>query len=271
MQLEKKVRRFLKSFLVVCSLICSTLSISAYGISNIESVRPGLPEEGLSGDLQFGIDGKTGNSREETYAASTNVIWRQQDNIFLGLASREYGSTSKITDTNNAFVHARWVHLISPKWAAEAFTQWEQDEFDNLESRSLVGGGGRYVITEKDAIYSLVTGLGAFREREKLDLDTFNEVTYLWRMNSYIAYKHVLNDNVSLISTAYYQPNLDRIDDFRMLLTLGVVVGLTDKLKLNLNYEVTHDSEPAKNLAAVPPIDNKKTNTEYATSLVYNF
>lgn len=258
----------LKSFFAVILLLVST---SLWAISNIESERPGLPEEGWSGHVELGIDGKTGNKREETYTGAAKVTRRQDNDIYLGIVEREYGTTRNIKDTDESFVHGRWIHILNERWAAEGFAQWEEDQFDNLISRSLLGGGGRYIVAEDDKVFSLAVGLGAFREREVLDLGTYEDKTWLWRANSFMVYKHRLNEQLVLSATAYFQPNMSDMGDFRTLLDAALSVKLTDTLDLKIHYKVTHDSEPARNLDATPPIDNHETNTEYKTTLVYNF
>lgn len=258
-------------FKVIQIIVLLTLSIPVWAISNIESERPGLPEEGWSGHVELGIDGKTGNKREETYSAAAKATNRQNNNIYLGIIEREYGTTRNIKDTDDSFIHGRWIHLLNEKWATEGFAQWEEDEFDNLISRSLVGGGARYVVAADEKIFSLSVGLGGFREREVLNLGTYKEKTWLWRINSFAVYKHRLNNQIVISATAYFQPSTDDFGDFRSLMDAALSVKLTDTLDLKIHYKVTHDSEPAKNLDADPPIDNHETNTEYKTTLVYNF
>lgn len=254
------------------ALLSSLFILSpAWAISNIASQNPGLPEEGLSGLLLVGLDGKTGNQKEQDFQASAKLIWRESNDIFLGIAERNYGKTRELKDTDDAFLHGRWTHLLTPAWAAETFTQWEENEFNNLNSRVLFGGGGRYFVAEEKNTYSLSVGLGGFREKEKLDLQTYQETTRTWRINTFYAYQHQVNPQVLVASTAYFQPEVDNWEDLRILFDLALTVKLTETLDLQVAYEVSHDSEPAQNFEASPPINNHKTNTEYSTSLIYNF
>jgi hypothetical protein len=244
---------------------------SAWAISNIENERLSLPENGLSGKINLSLDGKTGNQEERNNEASAKLIYRVDADIFLALVEKEYGSKHFNKDTDNSFLHLRWTHLLNDMWAAEAFTQREQDQFDNLTSRTLLGGGGRYLALHQKDSYSLVFGLGAFHENEKLNLITYQETNQLWRINSYYTYKYRINDNVMLVNTTYYQPSTRDWSDFRVLFETGLHIKLIKDLEISLNYKLTHDSQPAKNLTATPPIDNFKTNTEYKTSLSYSF
>jgi putative salt-induced outer membrane protein YdiY len=256
---------------VLFSLTALAFCLQANAISNIESSRPGLPKEGWSGHLEFGFDAETGNKSEEDYRAYAKAVSRHGDNIYLGILQRDYGTTRGIKDTDDGFVHARWVHLLNEKWATEGFIQWEESVFDNLTSRSLIGSNLRYVIAEDDDVFSLSVGLGGFYEREVLDLDTYEQKSNLWRMNSFAVYKHNLNDHVGISATLYYQPSTQNFMDYRSYMTSSLLVKLTSTLDLKLQYQTNRDSMPAKNLEATPPIDNHKVNSRYQTSLVYRF
>ena len=247
------------------------ISTQALAISNIESERPGMPDEGWTGHVELGLDGKTGNSREQTYSGAAKVTNRQDKNIYLGIVERAYGTTHDIKNTDETFVHTRWTHLLNTRWATEGFAQWEKNEFDNLISRSLSGGGGRYVVAQDDKVFSLSVGMGAFREREELDLGTYRETNWAWRLNTYTVYKHRLNDQIVISAIAYYQPSTSDFGDYRALMDAALSVKLTDRLDLKIHYNVKYDSQPVRNPDAIPPIDNYKTNTAYNTSLVYNF
>lgn len=252
-----------------CSMLL--LATSASAISNIESERPNLPEQGLDASVKLGLDGKTGNDEEKDYAASAKLVYRRNDEILLFIVDQEYGSTRNIKDTDNAFLHGRWTHIITPLWSAEAFAQWEQDEFDNLKSRVLLGGGGRYLLWQKQDVYSFTLGLGAFHEEETQDLVSYQQTDSFWRMNAFYTYKYQMNKMVSFINTTYIQPRIGDSSDLRALSDFGLKVGITDSLAITIAYKVTYDSEPAQNFDIDPPIDNYKTNTEYQTSLQYTF
>lgn len=254
---------------VVCGLLLQVPA--SWAISNIENERPSLPEQGFSGSVKIGLNGKTGNQEEESNKGGAKIIYRLDDEIFMAILEREYGTKSDIKNTDNSFAHTRWVHLLNDRWATEAFAQWEEDEFDNLTSRVLLGGGGRYLLAKQENVYSLALGLGAFHEEEKQNLISYQETNRLWRINTYYSFKYQLNTQVTLVNTTYAQPSADDLGDLRVLFDFGLNVKLTNSLALKVNYKLTHDSEPAQNLAITPPIDNYKTNTQYETALSYNF
>jgi len=261
------------NYVARAAVLASAMSLAAesLAIANIEDQRPGPPREGFSGRVEFSLAGKTGDKQEKDYAGATKLNFRESDDILLFIGSAEYGSSRNQKDTDEAFAHLRWMHLFGERFASEVFTQWEEDEFSNLASRVLAGGGGRWVVAAEADTYSLALGLGGFREIEKLDLQTYEEESRVWRLNSYCTWAHVLNDKTSIASTTYLQPNAEDFDDLRVLFTFHLRVKMTEKLALKLNYQAKYDSQPAQNLAALPAIDNDRVNTEYTTSLEYSF
>lgn len=246
-------------------------SVPAFSITNIENARPGPPPEGWSGNLELGFSGKSGNQKEANYHTAGKITWRSGQNTAFAIAERAYGKTSGVKDTDETFTHIRWVHAYTPTLAGEAFVQWQQNAFNNLESRSLVGAGGRFHLVNQPDVLSLSLGLGAFREKEELDLGIYEEVNWAWRANTYLAYRHQINEQLRLVNTLYYQPNADDFADYRVLFDVGFLVAISERLSIALNYSLNHNSEPAVNLEADPPINKHKTNSQYSTSITYSF
>ncbi|MDX1694189.1 MAG: DUF481 domain-containing protein, partial [Ketobacteraceae bacterium] len=229
-----------------------------------------LPE-GVSGQVAFQFDGKSGNSEEEDYALSGRLNLKKASDLWFLIASREYDKANGVKDEDKSFVHGRWVHRYNPVWAGEAFVQYQQNEFTRLLSRYLAGGGVRYTAIDDNDDLNLALGAGAFYVKEEEDLSTFETQKDYLRFNSYISYKQQINDHVSIISTAYYQPRASEFDDFNILWNTSLFTQLSDRLKLQLALNVTHDSEPPENPDAEPPVDVDQTDAEYSVSIVYEF
>lgn len=248
-----------------------TASLPALCITNIENSRPGPPAEGWSGEVELGLSGKSGNQKESDYRVAGKLTWHSGPNTVFAIADRDYGKTLGIKDSDDTFAHMRGIHAFSESFAGEAFIQWQQNEFDNLESRSLMGAGGRFDLIHQPEVITFSLGLGGFREREELDLGTYKEINWAWRVNTYTAYRHQINPQVRLVNVIYYQPNVDELKDYRILFDFGFLVAISKSLSLALNYSLSHNSEPAINLQANPPINKHETNSQYSTSITYRF
>lgn len=242
-----------------------------WAISNVEADKPRLPGEGFSGALGLSAEGKKGNQEKQAFSASGRLNYRQEDTLILFLLAQDYGSKNKQRDDRSQFAHLRWTNLLTEKLASEVFAQWETEEFDYLKSRRLEGAGLRYFVGYKPDAYLCALGLGAFKEREVNDLITYIDEQNMWRMNAYYSLKLQINNQLSLVNTIYAQPNLDDFGDYRVLFDLSLNSKVTEHLAFNLAYRMRHDSQPAQNLAATPPIINHASNFEYKSGLTYSF
>lgn len=244
---------------------------SAYAISNIESQRPGPPPEGWSGNLEFSASGKSGDVDEDRYGLGGRLTFQRQRNTIFGVLSAAEAKTQGVKSADESFAHLRWINQRTERVAVESFVQFQQNEFSNLLARYLAGGGGRFRLLSKTDQYTLYLGLGAFHEWEETDLGTFTDKHRVWRASQYISYQQQLNEQVNWFATAYFQPAFGDADNHRALLDTGLLVRLNGSLSLRLAYNLRHNSEPPRNLLANPVIDREKTNTQYTTSLRYEF
>ena len=91
---------------------------------------------------------------------------------------------------------------MSLHWASEIFTQHQENPFQRLNYRKLIGAGARLTVlnTPTEAIY---TGIGSFRAKEKNDLGTTEGIERYWSANLYLVYKRELNENVRFLNTFY--------------------------------------------------------------------
>lgn len=244
---------------------------TAHAIINIASKQVGLPEQGWSGEVSVALEGKTGNTHEKDYAGAARVNWRQADDILVFIGGREYGSVNDVIDDDESFAHLRWIHVLNSQWATEVFAQWQENRFSNTELRELMGGGMRYDFFPTGEDVKLAAGLGAFREKEKLDLISREETSYTTRANAYIAYEQAFNERVKLTNVLYYQPAINEFSDFRLHNDLALTVKMTERLALSWRHLTNHDSDPATNYDLSPSLKLEETNTTYLTSFVYTF
>lgn len=257
-----------KLFTLLLLLLVQNL---AHAISNIERERPAPPPEGWSGQVELSANGRTGNVREDRYGTSGRLVFKAEENTYFAILRRARATTRQIKTVDEAFAHARWIHQRSEEFALESFVQWQENEFDNLLSRSLIGGGGRWRIFAEPDQYNFALGMGLFREWERTDLGSFTEREQRYRLNTYWSYTHQFNEQTSWFNTVYLQPDLGDLDDYRILFDAGLSVRILGNLNLRLAYNLKYDSDPPRNLDAVPPVNLRSTNTQYTTSFVYQF
>lgn len=260
-----------KAFLKILPLIALSAPAVCDAITNIEDARVAPPKNGWSGLLEISADGSNGNTNKEEYGAAAKLTYKQAKNTGLLILSKSYGKTEEVKNEDNQFYHIRWMHSLSTSLSSELFAQYQDDEFTRLTSRVLLGGGARFQLISIPDRQMVTAGLGAFRIKEKYDLQTYEDVDLYWRYNAYLTFKQKLNGNVSFASTTYYQPRTDNHSDYRILLDASITTKMTEALALKIKYSLRHDSEPAENPDADPAILLDKTDTDYSVSLNYSF
>ncbi len=238
-----------------------------YAIVNTEDLRLQEPEPGFSGNFATAIAGQTGNTEKSAASIGTRLTWHHKPVTNFIVFNYDYGKTGGVRDTNKGFLHARHVRDVTDRRAWETFAQAQKDEFTRLTYRGLLGGGARFVVYRPaDGRLALITGIGAFYSREKLDEragTTDAGIDTLVRGNFYFVVKYRLNDTVSLGSTTYYQPATSDFGDFRALEQAALHVGLTDRLDLKISLDIAHDSRPPQLV--------EKTDVTYRTGIEYRF
>ena len=251
---------------LTASVLLLALSFPAAAIVNVEDMRPGQPKTGVSGNLDLSISGKNGNTDKQETGIGGRIQRHHDGKTSFLVISYDYGKNNDIRNTNKTFIHGRHIHQLQPKLAWEFFEQAEKNEFTRLSLRWLIGGGLRLTVAEQAERVSLYLGIGAFYSRERLKNKigfTDNGVETFNRGNFYLSYKHKINDQLSIISTTYYQPRLGRTEDYRALEQAGVAVKMTERLSLKLSLDIAHDSRPPQTV--------KKTDSAYKTALSYRF
>ncbi|MDT8385278.1 MAG: DUF481 domain-containing protein [Gammaproteobacteria bacterium] len=247
-------------------LLIASFAFDANAIVNVEAMRVGPPADGLSGHLDLSLNGNSGNTDKQAIGLDARLQWQQDRMTDFMVLSYDYAESSSVRDTNKTFVHARHVVQFRPRRAWETFAQMEENEFARLAFRGLLGGGLRFTLAERAERLGLYLGAGAFWSRETLEQQpeyTDHGSDSFVRANLYLVYKHVLNSQLSLVSTTYYQPRLSDGSDFRALEQAGLAVKMSENLSLKLSLDIAHDSRPPQS------IDN--TDISYNTSLSYQF
>jgi putative salt-induced outer membrane protein YdiY len=247
-------------------LFAVLLSTPAHAIVSMESIHLGKSPQGYSGAFDINAIGEYGNTEKSSVSTGLKLVRNKAAATDFILTNYQYGESGGVRDKNKAFIHGRHIQQLTPKYAWEGFAQASSDEFTRLNLRLLLGAGARMTLWQSSDSLQGFFGLGGFYEKEKLDVEAGSgedETSEAWRGNAYFVFKAGLNEHVSVVSTTYYQPNLDRFGDFRAIEDASLVSKLTEKLAAKISLDITHDSEP--------PSGVKNTDTTLSVGLDVSF
>lgn len=224
------------AFLLVFALVPLQ---SPLAFINIESLRQGI-ESGFSGSSGTEISGASGNTDVFELGLNSRNIYKKNQREYILIGTYEYGEASELKNANKGEGHARYAQGFSESWKWEIFGQVEFNEFQNLELRSLLGGGLRSNLFS-DKKNSLYLGVGLFYEDETLK-NTADQANF--RMNFYLSFRSLINQGVEFIFITYYQPNTQIITDERFRVTTGLEVKISKSLSMVSTYNFARDTKP---------------------------
>ncbi len=170
----------------------------------------------------------------------------------------QQGSKDDERFINKGFVHLRGVRYLRSGRALEGFVQQEFNEFINLRSRSLAGGGLRLEFARPAdstaGSLGLNLGIGLMWEQEALTGEA-KEIVTLLRSTNYVVLRWAPDDRLALSSTAYFQVDTGSFSDYRILWEGGLGITLFRRLALHLKVDLRYDHERPPGVAKAYDID----------------
>ncbi len=163
----------------------------------------------------------------------------KRQHSFLSLFEINYTIIDDEKFVSSGFEHLRYNRNISQRLIYEAFIQTQFNEQLLLNLRVLLGTGIRYGLN-RNVNNPIYVGMSYMYE---YDVENHGEVTHLdHRLSNYLSMKIKLSDQVKFYSTTYYQPLLTSFKDYRLSTQNNLVVGISQRLKLNTSFSLIYDS-----------------------------
>lgn len=238
------------------------VSMPAFSITNIESVRLYKPEDGLSGSIGINLSGESGDKEKDARQSSLRLDYTHAKHNYLGIVSVDFEEVNGRTSTDDRFAHLRYTYSVSHSTAIESYLQSEQDKFLTRDKRNLIGMGGRFLLEREDDRWSYFTGAGIYHTQEyysNVGLDTEEYE----RFNFYLNGSWRIVEGISMSNTFYYQPRTNDIDDVYLLNAFLLAIDMAASLKLKFNHLYMYDSEPV--------LDLPKVTSRYSIEVAWQF
>ena len=214
-------------------------------IVNVESARMQSDTTGWMGNAGVSFSLNQSVKQIVDIELDNHIQYKNKKNTDLWLLLTSYGFQKGGTQNfvNNSIVHFRYNHKLNPWLRWEAFTQLQNNLITQIRSRFLVGTGPRFKIfsTKLFRLYA-ATLLMYERERENTTPQIMhNDI----RNSSYISFTITPQNGIEIISTAYYQPLVNKISDWRVLNQATVKVKFGKHFRFSLLWNYLHDRFPA--------------------------
>lgn len=229
------------------------ISMSATAqVTNVESRRVKTDTTGLYGEFDTGF--KLVKEVGNVFSSNTSlrIQYKHKDNIYLALGEYNWSGARGKTFTNNAYLHLRYNRNIVKKWMKwEAFTQVQFNEITRINLRLLNGTGPRFKLLDKEFGSMYLGTLYMYEYTKELTHESNIRILHEHRMSSYLSFSIFPVENLSLISTTYYQPKLNYWKDYRLANVTEFRAKVTKRLVLSMVYKFNYDTHPAEDISRV--------------------
>lgn len=239
----------------------------ARGQVNTEAMRRTDGSPGWYAALAADLGYVAGNSSLLTYKTNARLDHRTTFGHTFVVGQFQQGRKDEQVFINKGFLHLRGVRHLRADLAMEGFVQQEFNEFINLGSRSLLGGGIRWERVRAGdstgAGWKINLGLGAMWEREE-QTGQDEGLVQLLRSTNYLVLRWSPDERLTMSSTTYFQVDIDNFSDYRILWDGGLQVALSHRLALNVKVDLRYDSDPPSDV-------EKSYDMELTNGISYSF
>jgi len=204
----------------ILGLFVSTAKPQVNTESLLRSSRSGLSMQAVLG---FGFN--AGNSEFFRWRVASRLDYQADLLYAFAVGNLEQGTANEQVFLNRGFVHLRTIFNLDTLFRPEVFVQREFNEFILLKERTL------------DSVLLFIPS-----EPETKLLRSTNYLAMLWR----------ITPSTSLQLVGYFQVDVARWSDYRILLDGALTVGITNTLSLSLVLHYRYDNEP---VPTVKPFD----------------
>jgi len=229
---------------------------------NVEKLRFGDVEEGLSGSIGLNASFTNGNILFADFGTASHVEWRKSKDLLFWVLNSRFAAKRTQSDliaepsvglwdeeahfANLMLQHIRYNRTLSDAWWWEVFTQYEFNEFLLLDRRLLAGTGPRLELASGERGGAWV-GTSAMIEEERLNEESISPSedvqTIALRSSSYFT-ATLQWDGWTQVTTLYVQPRFDDLEDYRLVGEASFAFKVNKTLSLTIDGRIRHDSRP---------------------------
>jgi len=244
----------IKNHILKCTVILFTLPYFFINIAsaqvNIERLRKTALDSGFQGNFSVKFGLLSGNSSVQTFTGELRLDYTKNPyHVFL-ISNAKRGKNDSRLFQNKGFIHLRAKRTITEFYSIETFAQEEFNDFTRLEERNLFGGGVRFkafsIHAEKKKKVNLLVNVGVGFMWENENYKDGIEETNILRSSNYISVNWKVKERLRLAATGYYQTDVSRTADYRMLFNGSLGFNITKRLLFTINLNYRYDSEPVQ-------------------------
>lgn len=232
---------------------------------NTERYRKDSDSIGFSAITDIEITAITGNTDFQfiDLGGRLNYNWGKSYTFLIAEGGFGWDDGEKIF--NQALFHLRHVQSLNEFFQIEVFAQTNFNKKRLLTERELIGGGLRYKLLTNDNLKFRI-GTSYFYEHEKYDVSSSSihgSNLFANRLSTYLTFEFDIKDDVKIMTVNYFQPQIEKWEDFRIISDVSLKVGLSSFVDLTVSFNLRYDSKPPETI--------KQTDTITKFGFSFNF
>ncbi len=230
-------------------------------VIDIEHFRLEADTLGFSGSVGVNLQITKNTKNILFFGGTAYVQYRNGRHLALFLNNTSYKKVNDAAIINKGTNHLRYNYKLNEHITLEALLQAQYNSISKIDQRQLIGAGPRFKLTEKEK-YKLFLGTIFLFEHEKINNPPV-EYHDDFRFSGYLALRYFPTNNISMASTTFYQPRIDKFYDYRIYSYNSLSIKLIKKLSFKLTYTLSYDTHPADGIP--------KTQYDLLNGIVYVF
>lgn len=231
--------------ILLSAFISCVLTFNAQMV-NIETKRIYDDSIGWSGNVQMNFSAIQNQDALFAVSLKPRTQFKTKKQNFFLLGDLTYSKGTQRLYANAGMLHFRYAYRIKQStWKWEAYSQLQYNELLDQKYRVLAGGGIRDKFYDKNS-WKFFVGTSAFFEQEKfLSADTLKNTV---RWSNYLSWFVHPNANFTFAGSTYYQPNIEKFNDYFLSGNYIFSVKVTNRTDLRIEYTFFYDSQPRQNV-----------------------
>ncbi|WP_310992736.1 DUF481 domain-containing protein [Aequorivita marina] len=249
----------MKHIALVVSLLVSFSTLAQ--VINAESLRKVTDTSGFSGSAGLELSLKRDVNDKFSIKNTISLQYKMRRHLVLLKNDIEFQKIENNNFENKGVQHLRYNYKLYPQLVWEVFGQAQYNKISKIRFRGLVGMGPRFKLTKLEN-YKLYLGTLIMYEHQELS-DGVTPVERIFRGSAYFSFSLFPTETLSISSTTYYQPRLNKFSDFRIASETSLMLTLYRNFSFKTTYTFTFDDSPAINIP--------NSQYELTSGIVYSF
>jgi len=237
--------------------------ISHAQVINIETLRKPTDTTKWTGSVSLDVSVIKNTNAIFRIANKAHVQYKDSSNLWLFVNDLNLQKIEGNSLINRGTQHLRYNRKITEKVKWEAFAQAQYDAVSNIDLRALLGTGPRFKLSENNN-YKFYLGTLVMYEHEKASDVVSDRLQQDIRGSMYLSFSMYPTENISIISTSYYQPRVDKFKDYRLSSNTSLLFKILENLAFKTTFNYNFDAFPV--MTSIP-----KTQYELTNGLLYSF